>query len=330
MLGPMTQFRGPHADQTQAFGLQEILQYKQPAVRDLAWTLLSPPLLMPRNTGARWHNLAWGQRAYGSYEERLRQLERDPTGLLESLAARRDHRLGSYFEGLLSFWLADPANPLYRLMANGLAVRAGQQTLGELDFVVKDLASGAFQHWEVAVKFYLGIRAGGDYSAWVGPGLRDRLDLKVTHLVERQLPLTEHPAARASLLALGIEQCSNTCLLKGRLFYPHGVDPGPWQPKAAEPLHWQGWWLPAADFLAQYEAAGLQWCLLPKDHWLTPLTPGVRIGDVQEASRLLESALPDFDNRAIAVVGLRDGWEVERGFITPPGWPGALAGIQAS
>lgn len=312
--------------QTAVYGLEEINRWQHPLVRDLAWALLSPPLLRSRDRQIRWLDLVWSQRAYRSFETRLQELDADPSPLAASLQARHDHRLGSHFEGLLAFWLADPANSLYRLHAAGIPIRQNQQTLGELDFVVEDLASGRMQHWEVAVKFYLGIRPGGDHSAWIGPGLRDRLDLKVDHLLDHQLPLSHHPAARQALNELGISEWDSICLLKGRLFYPGDATPADWQPQAACPEHWRGWWLSATDFLRDFGNLGLQWCLLPKAHWLTPLTPDVRIGELYTASTLLESVGPNFDNRAIAVVGLRDGAEVERGFITPPSWPTFLPG----
>ena len=160
-------------------GLTELETLHQPQVKDLAWALLAPPLLAPRNCSAHWLGPAWCEHAWRDYYPRLLELDANPLPLQAYINDRKDHRLGSYFESLLEFWLADPANNLYRLIASHIAIRDGQQTLGELDFLVQDKASGQFQHWEVAVKFYLGIQAGGNYEYWVGPGLGGRLDLKV-------------------------------------------------------------------------------------------------------------------------------------------------------
>jgi hypothetical protein len=301
--------------------LADLQVFHHHLVKDLAWALLAPPLLLPRNTGAQWLGHAWCQRAWRDYLPRLLQLDADPSPLHTHMQNRKDKRLGSHFESLLEFWLADPANTLYRFVASHVAIRDKLQTIGELDFLVQDKASGQFQHWEVAVKFYLGIRPGGDHANWVGPGLGDRLDLKVSHLLTHQLPLVNHPQTRATLAGLGISQCSSACLLKGRLFYPAGVEQADWQPQAANPDHWTGWWLPATDFTRHFQQAGLDWLPLPREHWLTPLTPDVRIGDTHTASTLLEQLAPGFDNRAVAVVGMQQGHEIERGFLTPPGWP---------
>jgi hypothetical protein len=306
--------------------LADLHDYRQPLVRDMAWALRASPLLAPRSNDVQWLGPGWCERAWRDYRPRLEALDADPAALQTHLAGQRDKRLGSHFESLLAFWLADPANSLYRLVASHIPIRDGNRTLGELDFLVQDKASGRFQHWEVAVKFYLGVKAGGDYHHWVGPGLGDRLDLKVSHLLQHQLSLTGHPAARAALETLGVSHCTSACLLKGRLFYPLDVEQLAWQPMAACPRHETGWWLPAGDFPARFDAAALDWLPLPREHWLTPLVAGsgsgVSIGDTSSAADLLERMTPDFDNRAIAVVGLRDGQEVTRGFVTPFGWPG--------
>lgn len=304
-------------------------QWSVPAVRDLAWTLASPPLLALRSPGVRWLNAAWCERAFRESRDWLAELDRHPEPLLSALAQRNDPRLGSYFEALLAFWLTWEDNPLYRLVGRNLAVRSKNLTLGELDFLVEERQSGELQHWEVAVKFYLGVAPGGELRQWVGPGLKDRLDLKVQRLLEHQLALTHTPEGRGLIRHMGLahDKSSPTpvCLLKGRLFYPPHAGPD-WSPHSAAPGHLTGWWMPQADFLAHYGQAGLHWIRLPKEHWLTEVAPPVRIGEAQSAAALVETLVQTADNRAAAVIGLTldtDGHyrENTRGFVTPPDWP---------
>ncbi|HAO75284.1 MAG TPA: DUF1853 domain-containing protein, partial [Pseudomonas sp.] len=54
---------------------------------------------------------------------------------------------------------------------------------------------------ELAIKLYLGFGPGdgSQHDHWLGPGNHDRLDLKLAHLRQHQLPLCNQPAARAVL-----------------------------------------------------------------------------------------------------------------------------------
>lgn len=300
-------------------------------VRDLAWALASPPLLAPIRSrtssgkAVHWATQAWSERALDVSLDWLRALDRYPAPLLTALSGR-DARLGRYFENLLAFWLAWPANPLYRLVGQGLAIRSNNLTIGELDFLVEDRRSGKLQHWEVAVKFYLGVHPDGDYRHWVGPALKDRLDLKVSHLLHHQLALPSTSEGAALLRQLGLHEPEPVCLLKGRLFYPCEADRAVWAPHAASAEHLCGWWMSQADFLHRYQSGALRWITLPKAHWLTTIDSRVLISDPLDASALVESLAEYTDNRAIAVIGLDpDHNEVTRGFITPTGWPKDIA-----
>lgn len=297
-------------------------------VRDLAWVLASPPLLQPSRSHTadghpvRWINMAWCESVLQTSLDWLHQLDREPSPLLEALAGR-DGRLGHYFENLLAFWLSWEANPLYRLVYRGLRVCSKQRTIGEMDFLVEDRRSGALQHWEVAVKFYLGTHPGGDYRHWVGPALQDRLDLKVERLLRHQMQLPFTPEGEGLLRHLGLPRPTPVCLLKGRLFYPPDATPDAWAPAASNPHHLRGWWMTRNDFLKRFAGdAEVAWIPLPKSHWLTSVDGRVSIGDAERAPSLIERLAQCTDNRAIAVIGLDDQHnELTRGFITPPGWP---------
>jgi len=305
--------------------------YETQVVRDLAWALASPPLLAsvrsqtPAGQRVRWLNQAWSERAMAASSDWLKALDRHPAPLLHALADR-DSRLGRYFENLLAFWLSWPGNPLYRLVGQSLPIRSKNRIVGELDFLVEDRQSGELQHWEVAVKFYLGIRPGGDWQHWVGPALADRLDLKINRFLMHQLALPDTPEGREFFHHQGLPAPAPVCLLKGRLFYPGNAVLADWAPVAACPDHLTGWWLPQADFLTCYADEPLHWILLPKAHWLTTVDSRVRIGDPLSAPALIEQLRQSADNRAIAIIGLdHHNNEVTRGFITPPGWPKDVA-----
>lgn len=301
-------------------------------VRDMDWILSSPPLLTPHSsndtTPIHWVTQDECERMRAVSQQWLLDLDNNPAPLQRLLNASRDHRLGHYFETLLAFWLAWPENPLYRLIARNLPIRDGKRTVGEMDFLVQARETGEFQHWEVAVKFYLGVAAGGDYASWQGPGLKDRLDIKVDHLLQHQLKLGESRLAQKTFQTIGLPAClpQPVCFLKGRLFYPMKATVADWAPRHANPQHLTGWWLTFDDFVTRYNMTPLRWLLLPREHWLSTLESDTVLNQVPlTAEQLVQPLQNEADPRAIAVIGVAQNTdasfqEVTRGFITPPQW----------
>ncbi|TQV81007.1 DUF1853 family protein [Exilibacterium tricleocarpae] len=251
--------------------------YHQPQVRDLAWCLFSPPLMA--QLPAR-HAIDIDARTADTAQRRwLSQLDKAPAPLLQHLADRPTRRLGIYFENLLSFFyrssLCRQCDQL-SLRAQNLQIAEGGKTLGEFDFLLQSHASAQVLHTEAAVKFYLGTPAAGaaasDWRQWLGPGCRDRLDIKLTHLIDRQLQLSRQPAAQAILRARDIDpqQVTPLALLRGVLLYPaHTSVPAP---TGAHPGHLRGTWHYLEDFLARQRPHGWEW--LPRLRWLAPTHPG--------------------------------------------------------
>lgn len=185
-------------------------------------------------------------------EESLLVLDQDPVKLESMLAAQKDRRLGNYFETLWAFALE--LNPRYQLLERNLQINDGQNTLGEMDFIVLDNKTGRCAHWELAIKFYLGAGDTTNQAAWHGPGKKDRLDLKVGHLLSRQTLLSAHPVAKAALQqrAIKIDDCA--VIFKGRLFYPWQQSGPEFYPQSANTTHFRGKWLKRERFLQVYDA----------------------------------------------------------------------------
>ena len=110
-------------------------QLRQPVVRDLAWVLLSPPLLS-RLPWPQRHPLSASQwsRAPGMLADWLTRLDQDPGSLLDWLAQSSVRRLGLYYERLWQFALH--AAPGIELLAANLPIRQNGQTLRELHFLL--------------------------------------------------------------------------------------------------------------------------------------------------------------------------------------------------
>ena len=292
------------------------------AVRDLAWSLLAPPLLGAAPCPQR-HPLAgsaWTQDPQ-RLSDWLHGLDADPGALHAWLAARGSRRLGLYYERLWQFALQQA--PGIEVLAANLPIREGGRTLGELDLVLRD-AEGD-HHLELAVKFYLGpSTAGGhDPQAWLGPGCEDRLGTKLAHLAAHQLPMSAHPSAQVALRALGVEALDAHAWLSGYLFYPQTGPALP--PQGAYGAHLRGHWIYQRDWSPDPTAV---WQPLPRGAWLAPAR--CRAPDYPSATALADwqQTLSPTTPAQLLVRLAPDStgiWhEEERFFLVPDTWPQQL------
>lgn len=300
---------------------------RHPVVRDLAWVLLSPPLLAHSPWPQR-HPLSacpWS-RAPGALADWLIHLDRDSAGLLHWLAQSSVRRLGLYYERLWQFALQ--AAPGIELLAANLPIRQGGHTLGELDLLLRD--EEGVHHLELAIKLYLGSEQGGGEQPahWLGPGSHDRLDLKLDHLSRHQLPMSARSEARPALAELELTHAQAAFWLGGYLFYPW---PRPCAaPQGANPQHLRGRWLHRRDWpgFAVHSADGC-WQPLPRSAWLA--TARVERAELWSGEKLQGwfDALP-LQTNAQLLVRLEEGpqrvWsEAERLFLVSDAWPAQAA-----
>lgn len=130
-------------------------------------------------------------------------------------------RLGRRFEHLLSA-LFD-AIPAIRVLGQGIPIHAGDQTRGEIDFLLR--VGDAVIHLEVALKYYAGVGDALERLApnrWVGPSTEDRLDRKINHLLTHQLPLSTNPETLQLLAARDLPTPTHRqAWIFGRLVHPY-------------------------------------------------------------------------------------------------------------
>lgn len=192
---------------------QPWLQFKHDAVRQLAFCIASPPLLQAWPDAQMEIDLpdqVFWQQHFQHYLPRLIQLDANPQALLQHLQTLRSTRLGIRFESLLGFWLQDSSYHHYQVIGHSIKRMQGSRTLGELDFVLLNRQSGHIEHWEVAIKFYLG-EAGFFAQDWVGLNRRDTLGRKLRHLRAHQFSLDGLDNIKIDV---------QRAIVKGRLFYP--------------------------------------------------------------------------------------------------------------
>ena len=173
--------------------------YRRPFVRDLAYVLACPNVLTtwldfaPHQTTHKVaiHSAAFWQQQFEAYKPRLKELDttNDYQALTRYLLKRPSpNRLGFHFEGLLSFWLEDGfARKLHRYetLANNVQLYNGKQTTGELDLILYNHEDNLVEHWELAIKFFMGSAPFAPIN-WVGINSNDNLQRKMTHMQTKQ------------------------------------------------------------------------------------------------------------------------------------------------
>jgi hypothetical protein len=291
--------------------------FKHRCVADLAWAVSSPPLLRYDGQECNWFSDAWYMEQHKVIEEQLQWLDKDPARLERLLSAQKDQRLGNYFETLWAYALQ--LNPRYQLIERNLQVYDGDRTLGEMDFIVLDNMTGRCAHWELAIKFYLGVGNTVNQDAWHGPGKKDRLDLKVDHLLSRQVLLSTHPVARSLLEERGIVIDECAVILKGRLFYPWQQRGSRQFPSSANPSHPVGYWLTRRQLQASYDAEA-RFEPLIRSGWMARNPTKVKPDgySIESLMALVDSGIYRLP---MHVARLKAASEVERLFIVDNNWP---------
>ena len=173
--------------------------YHRPYVRDLAYVLACPNVLthwLDFSTQTSSHTIAVHSRQFwltqfAAYLARLAALDNttDYQQLTRYLSKRPSpNRLGFHFEGLLSFWLADGyARGLhpFETLASNVQLFEGKQTIGELDLILYNHNEKLTEHWELAIKFFMGSAPYAPEN-WVGINANDNLKRKMSYMHNKQ------------------------------------------------------------------------------------------------------------------------------------------------
>lgn len=296
------------------------------AVRDLAWCCQSPPLLnsLPESDIGIWPTASTNQHANW-----LQELDQNPDELLNAIAKIKSTRLGIYYETLWHFYWQQQTS--WEVIGHNLPVYKDGQTLGAFDFILRH--ANEYWHCETAIKFYLGVGSTTDgpseWHEWIGPNCNDRLDLKLHHLLQHQLPLSKNLAGMEKLdlfFGPGINYRQALCL-QGYLFYPAHQEMN--APVAAHALHHRGSWWYLKDFLSDLRDGKFDvnyWFLLPRHRWLAPAQT-MDINELLAGENLRDSLRYWVGNMSrpqlLAAMVKEDGLWVEktRGFVMPDHWP---------
>ena len=207
-------------------------RYQRPFVRDLAYVISCPDVLTTWLDVAPHHNThqvevhppSFWHAQFEAYGQRLTEL--DTTNAYQALtrylmSRPSPSRLGFHFEGLLSFWLEDGftyGTHSYELLASNVQLFRGKQTAGELDLILYNHEAQTNEHWELAIKFFMGSYPFEPIN-WVGINSRDNLQRKMTHMQTKQFSSVWVDIADYGRVMID----KRYGVIKGRFFLPQGV-----------------------------------------------------------------------------------------------------------
>jgi hypothetical protein len=295
------------------------------AVRDLAWCCFSAPMM---------HELPESDAAMLSVSSDqlwpwLCTLDQQPEPLLAHIAQVKSTRLGIYYETLWRFYFSH--RPEWELLQHNLQVERRSITLGAFDFLCR--RGNEYWHIETAVKFYLcntkNEQDAHNWRHWIGPSSHDRLDIKLAHLRQHQLPLHQTAEAKTQLQALypqASDWKTGLCL-QGYLFSPAPMNYGP---AFSQENHGSGHWWYLQDFLHYVgEKSKQEWIIVERQRWLSPVHSNnsdelicgtdliqqlqKQVGEIKRP--LLIAAMKKLDKKDDC---WQEGW---RGFVVPDTWP---------
>ena len=192
------------------------LQFKHPLVRQLAFAVASPNILsaLPSELDIQhtfhFHPSQIWQQHFQTYLPRLKQLDQGPKELEDFMAQLKSTRLGLRFEMFMWFWLLDHHYHAYELLGHSIQIIDGARTTGELDFLIKNTETNQVEHWEVALKYYLG-ETDLSLTTWYGLNRTDTLNRKLKHFTHKQFQFQQ---------ALDTDIQTRFAVLKGQLFLP--------------------------------------------------------------------------------------------------------------
>ena len=302
-------------------------------VSNLAWCIGSASLLdagvFP---GAQVLQADW---CANEAAELLYALDAAPDQLVEAVQAlpaelRRDNRpkwLGKQFENYIAFWLN--YHPDFELVARNAVVSNGHRTLGEFDFLYRNVRLQRAVHLEVACKFYLSVRNTALTSEFIGPSGIDRLDLKIDKLnAQSQLSLTAEGAAMLERLA--IENPLRQVLVRGYIFHHYTTLLHAVPPKGATRDYCAGWYMFAKEAPDRFRDEA-KWLPLPKSDWLSTVhieRDSLTVLSSIEMIRYVEAHFALKSNHRIPALMVAQvefgegGWiEQHRGCIVHNRWP---------
>lgn len=242
--------------------------FKHKIVNDLAWVISSAPLMSVNSKEEAY--IVLGDQWFKTEAERceifLKAEDADPSRLTKFVSSEGRQLLGKRFERFIEYWLRFSGK--YEVLISNRPVSRNKITLGEIDYVMRDVFSGEIFHLEVASKYYLGYNNSDLWSNWKGINAKDTLEDKMTKF-RKQLTIFDREEGVALLDELGLSRPQSLLMMKGFFFYHWKNIKGAKSPQLSLPSHNAGLFLKESE-ISEFFQGDNSWVLLSKHNWFAP------------------------------------------------------------
>jgi len=308
--------------------MESIKNYNNQIVRDLAWVIGSSPLIFNNNNNQLFLEQEFFEIEYKKFSPHLDELDNNPKRLIEHINNGNNHLLGKCFESLVEYWLKFSTDK--QLLSHNLQVFKGRNTIGEFDFVYRELSNNKVYHLECVGKFYIAQKNISDQSNFIGPNAIDNLERKLNKLINEQILLSRTEAGMDALQLEDINQEINPKIFfKGYLFYYADLffNNSFIIPKDSNPDHPKGWWIYTKDvdyFLSQRNS---KWIVVERANWISKviLFDDSSILSNKKLANKLKSYF-SINTYPLLISELKENndnyfVEISRGFVVNNTWP---------
>lgn len=172
-------------------------------------------------------------------------------------------RLGHLAEKVVSELIHSSSN--CEILYENVQIIEQQQTIGELDYIIKNKQTHQCFHLELAYKFYLLDPSLSSHliENWIGPNRNDSLSDKLKKLESKQFPLLYHKKTTQQLSDLNLQTMEQRLCLLASLYVPYNF-------KGMLPIAIQiavkGYYINLAKFLSIHQEDN-QYYLPSKKEW---------------------------------------------------------------
>jgi len=186
----------------------------------------------------------WKEKQFG-----LQQFEIPPIDLstFEPQPIPKNLRLGHQIEYIFHQILSHSDS--YEVLAHNIQIKKENETIGELDFIIRFRESRKLLHIELTYKFYIiDPTIPEPIHRLMGPNKKDLFYTKLKKTKEKQLPLIRTKEGQKALKNLGIhaEELEQQVLFIGQLFKPYNLKTPSIHPLNTECI--VGFWIRISDF----------------------------------------------------------------------------------
>ncbi|MEL6485038.1 MAG: DUF1853 family protein [Bacteroidota bacterium] len=228
------------------------------------------------NTPPLWKGSQFGMKQFVFPDCAIEQ--NTPVDIPEGL--RLGHQMEYVFKHLIQ------QSEAYEVVLKNIPVLEGKTTVGEIDFILKDVAKNEIVHVELTYKFYvIDPSISEPIHRLLGPNRRDMFFTKLDKMKTAQFPLLHRPDVLAQLeaLNLNLNSLSQQVCFKAQLFVPFEM------PNInIRPLHKKcivGYWL-RLETLEQASFAHFQYYIPFKKEWV--LRPNESVSWISHFDMLME------------------------------------------